>query len=145
VDREGLEELFAPFAAVAARRMFGGQAVYADGLCFALDIDGEVYLKADAETERAFADAGSAPFVYAARGREVSLGYRRLVAAAYDDEDELRRWAALGLGAAERAAAAKRAKASRRGRQVKAKAKRAGRPGAAGRAAGGRAAPRRRD
>jgi DNA transformation protein len=144
VDREGLEELFAPFAVVSVRRMFGGHGVYADGLCFALEIGGEVYLKADAETEGAFADAGSDPFVYAARGREVSLGYRRLLASAYDDEDELKRWAALGLGAAQRAAAAKRAKAAKREPKVRAKAKPAGRPGAAGRAAVGRAAPRPR-
>jgi DNA transformation protein len=144
VDREGLEELFAPFAVVSVRRMFGGHGVYADGLCFALEIGGEVYLKVDAEAEGAFADAGSAPFVYAAHGREVSLGYWRLVASAYDDEDELKRWAALGLAAAERAAAAKRAKAAGRGPRVRAKAKRADRPGAAGRAATERAAPRRR-
>ena len=144
MDRAGLEELFAPFAVVSVRRMFGGHGVYADGLCFALEIGGEVYLKADAETESAFADAGSDPFVYAARGREVSLGYWRLLASAYDDEDELKRWAALGLGAAERAAAAKRIQAASREPRVRVKAKRAGRPGAAGRAAAGRAAPRPR-
>ena len=144
MDREGLEELFAPFAVVSVRRLYGGHGVYADGLCFALEIGGEVYLKSDAETESAFAEAGSDPFVYAARGREVSLGYWRLLASAYDDEDELKRWAALGLGAAERAAAAKRSKAAGRRSPVKAKAKQAGRPGAAGRAAARRAAPRPR-
>ena len=51
MDRDGLEELFAPFAVVSVRRMFGGHGVYADGLCFALEIGGEVYLKVDAETE----------------------------------------------------------------------------------------------
>ena len=43
--------------------------------------------------------------------REVTVAsYWRLVASAYDDEDELRRWAALGLAAARRTAAIKAAK-----------------------------------
>jgi DNA transformation protein len=113
MDRDGLEELFQPFGAVAVRRMFGGHGVYADGLCFALEIDGEVYLKADAESEAEFAAAGSAPFVYESRGRATTMSYWRLVAAAYDDEDELKRWAALALAAARRAALAKATKSKR--------------------------------
>ena len=104
MDREGLEELFAPFAVVSVRRMFGGHGVYADGLCFALEIDGEVYLKVDAETQAEFAAVDSRPFVYAARGREVRVGYWLLPPAAFDDEDALRRWASLAFGAARRAA-----------------------------------------
>ena len=110
MDREGLEELFAPFAVVSARRMFGGHGVYCDGLCFALSIGGDIYLKVDAETEAEFAAAGSRPFVYAARGREVQVGYWLLPAAAFDDEDALRRWASLAFGAARRAAAERMAK-----------------------------------
>jgi DNA transformation protein len=63
LDREGLEDLFAPFAAVSIRRMFGGHGVYADGLCFALEIGGDVYLKVDAKTEAEFAAVDSRPFV----------------------------------------------------------------------------------
>jgi DNA transformation protein len=114
VDREGLEDLFAPFGPVAARRMFSGHGVYADGLCFALALRGEIYIKADAETEAEFAAAGSQPFIYNARGREVKVGFWRLVASAYDDEDELKRWSSLGLAAARRAAAVKAAKAAKR-------------------------------
>jgi DNA transformation protein len=104
VDREGLEELFAPFAVVSVRRMFSGHGVYFDGLCFALSIGGEVYLKVDAETQTEFAAVDSRPFVYAARGREVQVGYWLLPPAAFDDEDELRRWASLAFAAARRAA-----------------------------------------
>jgi DNA transformation protein len=129
VDREGLEELFSPFAVVSVRRMFGGNGVYFDGLCFALDLGGEVYLKADAETEPDFVAAGSHPFVYQARGRTVKVAYWRLVDSAYDDEDELRRWAELALLAARRAAAAK----AKRPAAAKLKtAKRPSRPAQAG-------------
>ena len=133
MDREGLEELFAPFAVVSARPMFGGHGVYADGLCFSIAINGDVYLKVDAETRADFAAVDSRPFIYAARGREVQLGYWLLPSAAFDDEDELRRWASLGLAAARRAAAERMAKLEKvRGRPIKA-AKRSARSGPGGR------------
>jgi DNA transformation protein len=111
MDAEGLKELFEPFGAVAVRRMFSGYGVYADGLCFALNLGGEVYLKADAETEAEFAAVGSTPFVYQGRTRPVKMGFWRLMASAYDDADELRRWSGLALAAARRAARSKAAKA----------------------------------
>jgi DNA transformation protein len=107
VDREALEALFEPFGPVSVKRMFGGAGIYADGLCFALELGGEVFVKVDAETEAVFRDAGSSPFVYHAKGKPMTMAYWRLAAAAYDDSDELRRYAALGLDAARRAAAAK--------------------------------------
>jgi DNA transformation protein len=90
--------------------MFSGYGVYCDGLCFALSIGGDVYLKVDAETQAEFAAADSRPFVYVARGREVRVGYWLLPPAAFDEEDALRRWASLAFGAARRAAAERMAK-----------------------------------
>lgn len=118
MDADGLKELFEPFGAVAVRRMFGGHGVYADGLCIAIESDSEVYLKCDAENEAAFAAAGSAPFTYMAKGKPMKMAYWRLVAGAYDEPEELRRWASLGLAAARRAAEVKARKraASAKGR-----------------------------
>jgi DNA transformation protein and related proteins len=107
VNAEGLKELFQPFGAVTVKRMFGGAGIYAGGLCFAIELDGEVFLKTDGETEAVFSAAGSSPFVYDAKGRATTISYWRLPSAAYDEADELRRWAALGLEAARRAPAAK--------------------------------------
>ena len=107
MDAEGLKELFAPFGPVSVKRMFGGHGIYADGLCFALQSDGEVYLKTDGENRAEFVSAGSRPFIYEAKGKATEMSYWRLVASAYDDEDDLRRWARLGLAAARRAAVAK--------------------------------------
>ena len=107
MDAEGLKELFRPFGGVTVRRMFGGQGIYADGLCFAIELRGEVFLKVDPDSQPEFAAAGSKPFTYNAREKERTMAYWRLVESAYDDEDELRRWARLGFGAARRAAAAK--------------------------------------
>jgi DNA transformation protein len=50
-----------------AKRMFGGAGVYAEGLCFAIEQDGEVFLKVDAQSEPTFSAVGSSPFVYMAR------------------------------------------------------------------------------
>ena len=107
MDAGGLKALFEPVGPVAVKRMFGGHGVYADGLCFAIQSQGEVYLKSDALSEKVYAEAGSAPFVYVARGKPMATSYWRLVASAYDDSDELRRWSALAIESARRVAAAK--------------------------------------
>ena len=95
MNADGLKELFEPFGAVQVKRMFGGR------------VGGEVFLKVDAETEKTFSATGSSLFVYNAKGKPLTTSFWRLPSSAYDEPDELRRWAALGLEAARRAAAAK--------------------------------------
>jgi DNA transformation protein and related proteins len=107
MDADGLKALFQPFGAVEVKRMFGGYGIYADGLCFAIQPKGEVFLKADPLSEPIFSAAGSSPFVFEAKGKPMTTSFWRLPAAAYDDREELRRWASLGLEAARRSAAAK--------------------------------------
>jgi DNA transformation protein and related proteins len=115
MDAEGLKELFEPFAAVSVKRMFSGYGIYARGLCFALNLRGDIFLKADELTEKRFAEAGSEPFVYTGhRGKVTVMSYWRLVSSAYDDSDELKAWCALALEAATRAAAVKQAKCARK-------------------------------
>ena len=107
MNADSLKELFEPFGAVLIKRMFGGAGLYAEGLCFAIESGGEVFLKVDAETEKTFSAAGSSPFVYSAKGRPMTTSYWRLPAGAYDEPNELRRWAGLGLAAARRGAVEK--------------------------------------
>ncbi len=45
MDAEGLKALFEPFGPVTIRRMFGGSGIYAEGLCFAIELKGEVFIK----------------------------------------------------------------------------------------------------
>jgi DNA transformation protein len=113
VDVEGLKELFEPFGAVTVRRMFGGAGIYAEGLGFAIEADGEIYLEADSVTQPSLSAAGSAPFTYVMKGKPKSMPFWRLPTIAHDEADELRRWASMGLEAARRAA---EAKANRRGK-----------------------------
>jgi DNA transformation protein and related proteins len=102
VDPEAIADLFAGVGPVRIRRMFGGQGVYSGNVMFALEADGELYLKTDPETVAAFRSAGSKPFVYEKRGRLTEMSYWRLPEAAADEPDEAARWARLALAAAQR-------------------------------------------
>jgi DNA transformation protein len=107
MDAESLKALFEPFGPVTVRRMFGGSGIYAEGLCFAIESNGEVFLKADALSQPSFSAAGSAPFTYMMKGKPRSMSFWRLPETALDEADELRRWAGLGLEAARHAVEAK--------------------------------------
>src|SRR6516165_6406524 len=47
MDPQFISDLFAPFGPVAVRRMFGGAGLYRDGLMFALEFDGVIFLRVD--------------------------------------------------------------------------------------------------
>jgi DNA transformation protein len=78
-----------------------------------------VFLKADAQSQASFSVAGSSPFICNAKGKAMPTSFWRLPSAAYDEPDELRRWAGLGLEAARRAAAAKAKPAKGKGAKAK--------------------------
>jgi DNA transformation protein len=124
MDAEGLKELFEPFGPVAVKRMFSGHGIYADGWCFALSLRGDIYLRTDADSAAALAAAGSTPFVYQRGTKAITTNLWRLVASAYDDPDEIKRWSGLALAAARRIDEAKAAKAMAR----KAKAAKGAKP-----------------
>lgn len=113
MDAEGIRELFASVLPVRVRRMFGGHGIYDGDTMFALEQGGEVYLKADAESENRFVAAGSSPFVYSRGAKPFQMSYWRLPEAALDDEDALREWTLLALAAARRGASPLRRRGSR--------------------------------
>jgi DNA transformation protein and related proteins len=124
MDADSLKALFEPFGPVTVRRMFGGSGIYAEGLCFAIEADGDVYIKADASSQSTFSAAGSTPFTYVMNGKPKSMSYWRLPEIAHDEPDELRRWAGRGFEAARRAAAAKAQRKGRSTLPAKSRAKR---------------------
>jgi DNA transformation protein len=105
VDAEALKALFEPFGPVTVKRMFGGSGIYAEGMCFAIEADGEIFLKTDSLSRAVFSATDSAPFTYMAKGKSRPTSYWSLPTAAHEEGDELRRWATMGLEAARRAAA----------------------------------------
>lgn len=85
--------------------MFGGRGIYHDGLIFALEVDGEILLKADAVSAPSFEAAGSRQWIYAGhRGRKpVAMPYWTIPEVALDDMDAMAQWARRAREAASRA------------------------------------------
>jgi len=69
MDPRAIADIFAPFGPVRLKRMFSGHGVFVDELCIALELSGEIFLKADGETDASFAAAGSRPFSYQRAGK----------------------------------------------------------------------------
>ncbi|MBC7940661.1 MAG: TfoX/Sxy family protein [Chitinophagaceae bacterium] len=104
-------ELLAPLGAVRARRMFGGHGLYVDDLFVAVIAFDRLYLKAQDSSRQAFVDAGSQPFVFAAKGKEVTMGYWSAPEVAMDSPAAMLAWGRLAMAAALAARAAKAATA----------------------------------
>lgn len=113
MDADEIADLFAAFAEVKVRRMFGGSGLYAEGLMFAIEVDGIIYLKADPAFAAALEPRGSSPFSYEAQGAVRTMrGFWSVPEAALDDADELATLARHALMLAQVAAEAHPAKRS---------------------------------
>ena len=94
-------ELLSPLGRTSSRRMFGGHALYIDGLCMALIIQDTLYLKADDTSRALFERASCKPFTYTAKNQEIhSLGYYTAPDEAMESPAEMTPWARRGLAAA---------------------------------------------
>lgn len=95
-----LEELFAGFAPVTIRNMFGGGGVYHDGVMFGLVASDTLYLKVDETNQGDFEAEGMKPFTYTGKGKPVAMSYWELPEALYDDPDSFSGWAGKAFEAA---------------------------------------------
>jgi DNA transformation protein len=94
-------ELLSPLGSTSSRRMFGGHALYIDGLCMALIIQDALYLKVDDTSRALFERAGCKPFTYTAKNLDIhSLGYYTAPEEAMESPAEMLPWARRGLAAA---------------------------------------------
>ncbi|HLM40988.1 MAG TPA: TfoX/Sxy family protein [Microvirga sp.] len=108
MDPEAVRDVFRKVGPVGIRRMFGGQGIYRGEAMFALVAGGELYLKADGETEEMFRRLGSRPFSFERRdGRVTQTSYWLMPESALDDPDEAAELAGMALQAALRAGAAR--------------------------------------
>ena len=97
-----VEEALAPVGTVTHRPMMGGATLYCDGTVFAIVLDDQLWLKADATSDAIWDAEGCARFTYEmGEGRSATMNYRAAPAATYDDADVLREWAALAIAAGE--------------------------------------------
>ncbi|MGZ8306502.1 MAG: TfoX/Sxy family protein [Allosphingosinicella sp.] len=107
--REALE----PLGAVTMRRMMGGATLYLDGTIFAILDEGEIWLKADAESDAVWDSEGCEKFSVTFKDGKVDvMNYRRAPQDVYDDPEAMQLWAALVVEAGMRGAAKKRPKPS---------------------------------
>jgi len=103
MDNDAIAEMFETLGPVRIKRMFGGKGIYVDGLILALEVNGEILLKADAISAPDFAAAGSRQWAYDGKGKPVHMPYWSVPEEAFDDPDEMARWVRLAYGAAQRA------------------------------------------
>ena len=106
MDNSYIEELFASLGIVTIKRLFGGKAVYFDDLIVGIvRRNGELLLKADAETGPKFEGAGATQWVHIGKGGKTSLmPYWTFPANAFDDPDSMVIWVKLAAAASLRAA-----------------------------------------
>lgn len=95
------QELFAPLGVVRVKAMFGGWGFYVDDLFVALEAWETLYLKADAESEQAFIDAGCSRFIYTQKdGKTFSMGYWTVPDEALDSPVAMEPWARSAIACA---------------------------------------------
>jgi DNA transformation protein len=104
-----VEESLEPLGRVTMRRMMGGATLYLDGVIFAILDEGELWLKADGETDAIWDAEGCEKFSVTFKDGKVDvMNYRRAPSDVYDEAEALQKWARLAVEAGLRGAAKKR-------------------------------------
>jgi len=90
-----LNDLFAPFDGITARRMFGGFGYYLNGHIFAFTTsDGQLYFKVDEASKADYRKLGSEPFEYArsTTNQTTKMPYWLLPEQIMEDNEKLWKW-----------------------------------------------------
>jgi DNA transformation protein and related proteins len=105
-----VEEALEPIGRVSLRKMMGGGTLYVDGTIFAIMDDGELWFKADEESNPVWDEAGLTErfSVTFKDGTVDRMNYRRAPTDVYDDPEQMQRWATLALEAGARRPVKKR-------------------------------------
>ena len=95
---DALEFRLGPWGPIQVKRLFGGYALYRDGVIFGIVMRERVYFKTGPGNRADYLAAGARPFDYARPGgRTVALPYYEVPVPVLDDLDELPRWADKAL------------------------------------------------
>ena len=104
-----VQEALEPLGVVTMRKMMGGATLYLDGIVFAILDEGEIWFKADAETDAVWDAEGCERFSMTFKdGRVDTMNYRRAPSDVYDEPEAMQRWAKLAVDAGLRGAAKKK-------------------------------------
>jgi len=97
-------DLLAPLGGVEAKRMFGGHGIMKQGIMFALEYRGRLFIKTDEMNRACFVEAGCEPFnPHGPKRRKVILPYFEPPESAFISPQKMKPWALLGWEAAQRA------------------------------------------
>ena len=106
-----VQESLEPMGTVSMRKMMGGATLYLDGIIFGIMVDGELWLKSDAEADPIWDAESRDRFTVTFKDGTVdSMNYRRAPSDVYDDAEEMQRWASVSLEAGRRRVVKKRPK-----------------------------------
>jgi DNA transformation protein and related proteins len=95
-----VQEALEPMGRVSLRKMMGGATLYLDGTIFAIMADGELWFKADAETNAVWDAEGCERFSVTFKDGTVDMmNYRRAPTDVYDEAEAMQRWASLAVEA----------------------------------------------
>lgn len=104
MDTIEIEEMFQALGPVTIKRMFGGKGIYHMGRILALEVSGEILLKADEVSAPEFEAAGARRWAYEGKkGKAVNMPYWSIPDDAFDDPDIMAHWVRLAYQAAARA------------------------------------------
>jgi DNA transformation protein len=99
-----IEEMFQSLGPVTIKRMFGGKGIYHLGRIVAVEVRGEMLLKADDKSAPEFHTAGARQWAYEGKqGKSVNMPYWSIPDDAFDDPDIMAHWVRLAYQAALRA------------------------------------------
>ena len=85
-------ELLEPLSGIRSGRMFGGYAVYKNDVPIGLIFQDVLYYKVDDSNRSDYKVAGSKPFVYTARGKEVVVSNWEVPVDVLEDPEQFLRW-----------------------------------------------------
>jgi DNA transformation protein len=101
-----VQDSLEPLGPVSMRKMMGGATLYLDGTIFAILVGGEIWFKADGETDAVWDAQGCEKFSVTFKdGRVDVMNYRRAPDDVYDDSDAMQKWAQLAVEAGARGTA----------------------------------------
>ena len=104
-----VQEALEPFGAVTMRKMMGGATLYLDGAIFGILVDGELWLKSDAEADPIWDAVSRDRFTVTFKDGTVdSMNYRRAPSDVYDDAEAMQKWVSVSVEAGRRRVVKKR-------------------------------------
>ena len=77
--------MFSALGAVTIKRMFGGKGIYYSGIVIALEVDDEILLKVDEQSQAHFIEAGCRQWTYQGKNKPVRMPYWSIPNEALDD------------------------------------------------------------